>query len=237
MRASLHIRRGNRIMALSPRHQNRQSPTRGVSQRTQVQKVPTQTKETKSVAVAAQRKCASVPSGRVCNSTLLAADVVVASCAAWLKFAAARCCATLVKESHARHTCSAAEDGTEEIFSLTRSVHLAQFAFAAYLKPTDNRVYSAIEKAETDEPDEIGACQTITRYFSSHFISQSFEAVVTLTILSADGLRRADVRSASVDYLARSWLSAQRQRDYIAVTQELQSVHWLKILRAPRAVF
>ena len=93
---------------------------------------------------------------------------------------------------------SAEGDGTAETFSLTRSVHMAQFAFASYLNPTDNRVYSSIERAEDDEPDELGACQTLTRFFSSHFISQSFEAVVTVTVISADGLRSADVRSRTL---------------------------------------
>jgi hypothetical protein len=75
--------------------------------------------------------------------------------------------------------------GKPVAFGLAYGFHMAYFAFAAYLEPNNNRVYAA------KKPNGVK-----TQFCSRRFVQQNFEAVVTVTVVSAEGLPRSDVRVA-----------------------------------------
>ena len=63
---------------------------------------------------------------------------------------------------------------------MAQSVHLADFAFKAYLDPTSNRALAAIQASQ-----QPGGAQTVTRYVDDVFIRRVFQRAITITVLSA----------------------------------------------------
>lgn len=70
-------------------------------------------------------------------------------------------------------------------FNLQHAVHVAAYAFSAYLEPVEAR---ALHELSPDNAAAAGGLGTETQYFSRRFITDHFEAAVTITVDRAEGL-------------------------------------------------